>query len=247
MKTSARAFLQVIRIFLIVAFNFLVTLVGNSGKISEALRSQAFEPLCLGEEYRPQSFAHLAFANHSRERSDGAGASGNPNIRMLSLRKNISGNNAPLEGGRKRNQVGLSGELLVQDGLERRFFNDLKIEGVFGSIQLRLHILLGEMAKVHRPYADLGNLEWIKDIFCYGIAPSPGEMPAEPNAEPFVSLADVNGLAIIVVEGIDAAFDATNALPFCIHGSEECLNFAADCRDIQRLSFRFPTCACGLS
>ena len=66
-------------------------------------------------------------------------------------------------------------------------------------------------------------------------------MPAQPNAEPFVGLAYIDGLAIVVVERVNAALDGADASPLCIQGSEERLDFAADCCDIQGLSFRFST------
>ncbi len=75
------------------------------------------------------------------------------------------------------------------------------------------------MAEIHRPNANFGNLEGVENIFCDGIAAAPGKMPPQPNAKSFIGLTNVNGLPIVIVESIDAAFNATYAVPVRIYGS----------------------------
>ena len=76
---------------LVFALDLLVALLENSGKVSEALGSQALKPLCLGEENCPQSFAHFPLADNPRQRSDGAGTPGDADVWVLSLRENVRG------------------------------------------------------------------------------------------------------------------------------------------------------------
>jgi hypothetical protein len=75
---------------------------------------------------------------------------------------------------------------------------------------------------------NLADLKRVEDVHCYGVRALVGEVTANPAAKSFISLADVNGFAVVVIECIYAPLDRADALAFIIQRFEERLDFLAD-------------------
>ena len=89
-----------------------------------------------------------------------------------------------------------------------------------------------------RPDANFGDLEGIEDVHGDGVGALISEVPSDSGTQTFVGLAYVDWLAVVIVEGIDAAFGSADFPTFRVGTAQESLDFPADRRDITGLSFR---------
>lgn len=232
---------------LVFALDLLVAFVGVSGKFRETFSSQFFKAAGLREERGSQPLGHFAFADNASERGDGIGTASKTDVRVLALREDVRRDDAPGVCGGQFDKLCFAWGLFVEHGFERRFLDDLDEKRVLRTVEFGFDFLLGKMAEVEWPDADLGDLKGIKDVHSNGVGALVGEMPPDAGAEPLVSLPNVDRLTVVIIEGIDAALGAADALTLGVELPKEGLNFAPDCRDISGLAFRRWWDVCGLS
>lgn len=153
---------------------------------------------------------------------------------MLAVRENVVGNDAPTIASGKFYQRQRAGRLFVEHSAEPGLGNHFFKHGEFCAIKL-VPLLGGTHAlQVERPDANLRNFKGVENVHRHRVRPLIGQMTTNPAAQTLKSLADVDGLAVVIVKGIYAPRSPADFISVIVEAFKEGFDLLADGCNIGR-------------
>jgi hypothetical protein len=89
------------------------------------------------------------------------------------------------------------------------------------------------LGKIQWPDANFGDLEGVEDVHGDGVCSLVGEVTAYPAAETLEGLTDVDWLAVVIIERVDAPSVVADAAAVVVGRLEEGLDLLADDDDVR--------------
>lgn len=157
---------------------------------------------------------------------------------MLAMRVNALGDDALGVKFRQLDLFRFYWRLFVEHSAKFGFLDNLLEQGELSPVEVLALLCLAQLRQVQRPNPNLCDFEWIKHIHCDSIGALVGEVASDSAAKPFVGLADINGLAVVVVERVHTALAASDGAALIVAALEESGYLLSDGRNVRRQAAR---------